>query len=249
MVRIEICADGVRSAENAQSAGVECIELCSSLENGGLTPSVGTLSKAMETLFIPTRVLIRPRSGNYTYDKDETDIMITDIMLAKQLGYEGVVIGALDENEMPDKQTLSILMQAGEGLKFTFHRAIDACPRPAEAVEQLIELGFDKVLTSGGKPSAIEGYKLIGELQQTFGEHIRIMAGGGINADNVLTLLNQTGISDIHASLSRPVKKYNSDLYPKGKDNTGAQMVWNETSMTELARLVKVIDEYNLITN
>jgi len=248
MVRIEICADGVRSAENAQSAGVECIELCSSLANGGLTPSVGTLSKAIERLFIPTRVLIRPRGGNYIYDDDETEMMITDIMLVKQLGFEGAVVGALNKDGMPDTQKLSLMMQAGEGLKFTFHRAIDACPRPLEAVEQLVELGFDKVLTSGGKHSAIEGYELIGNLQQSFGDRINIMAGGGINADNVLTLLNQTRISNVHASLSRPVTNYNSALYPDGKDNTGAQMVWNETNVDELTRLVKTIDEYNLLT-
>lgn len=247
MVKIEICANGVQSADKAQSAGIENVELCSALEVGGLTPSLGMLSKAMDTLFIPARVLIRPRSGNYIYTDEEMEQMITDLMLVKQLGYEGAVIGILNNEGMPDYDRLSVLMQAGEGLKFTFHRAIDACVKPMEAVEGLIKLGFDKILTSGGKPTALEGYELIEEMQKTFGNDIKIMAGGGLNADNVLTLLNQTGIKHIHASLSQIVPNYSSTLYPNQKDSTNALMSWTETSSIELARLVKVIDNYNSI--
>lgn len=241
MIRLEICANGLQSVLNAQDGLAQCVELCESLEVGGLTPSFGTLAAVAERMFIPVRVLIRPRPGNYIYDEQETDIMINDIMLCNKLGYEGVVIGALTPEGMPDYERLARLMQAGEGMKFTFHRAIDACADPLKAIERLIEMGFDKILTSGGKPYAIEGMELIKAMQDRYGDKINIMAGGGINLNNVIELLNTTGIKNCHASLSCDVEHYGKDLYPEKVDATGASMCWKVSNLEMIKEMSAII--------
>ncbi len=242
MIRLEICANGIASLRNAMDGCAQCVELCESLEVGGLTPSFGTLAKAADIAFIPVRVLIRPRPGNYIYDAEETEIMVNDILLCKKLGLEGVVIGALDRNGMPDRACLQTLMQAGEGMKFTFHRAIDACPRPMEALETLIEMGFDKVLTSGGKPSAFEGVAQIAEIQQRFGSQIAIMAGGGINITNVMEIIAATGVTNCHASMSHHVSRNNDTLYPDQADPTGAPMLWLESNKDLIYEMEKLVN-------
>ena len=242
MIRLEVCANGIKSLQNAMDGCAQCVELCEALEVGGLTPSLGTLSKAAEISFIPVRVLIRPRPGNYIYDADEIDQMKTDIMLCKQLGFEGVVIGALNNDGMPDVEALKSLMEAGEGMKFTFHRAIDACVRPFEAMEQIMELGFDKVLTSGGKPTAEEGIPMVAEMQQRYGDRIAIMPGGGINLGNVVKILDQTGVTNCHASLSHWVTRFNEQLYPNKTDNTGASMVWTESNKDIIYEMEKMLN-------
>ncbi|MBR4391969.1 MAG: copper homeostasis protein CutC [Bacteroidales bacterium] len=242
MIRLEICANGIQSLRNAMDGCAQCVELCEALEVGGLTPSFGTMAKAIDLSFIPMRALIRPRPGNYIYNDDEIEIMKTDIMLCKKLGFEGVVIGALDNNGLLDVETLKMLMEAGEGLKFTFHRAIDACVKPFEAMEQIIELGFDKVLTSGGKPTAVEGIPMIAEMQLRYGDRISIMPGGGINLGNVMDVVNQTGVVNVHASLGHWVKRFNETLYPDQKDATGASMVWTESNYDIIYEMEKLIN-------
>jgi Uncharacterized protein involved in copper resistance len=244
MINLEICANGLKSLVNAQDGCAQCVELCESLEVGGLTPSFGALAAASELMFIPVRVLIRPRPGNYIYDKQELDIMINDIMLCKKLGFEGVVLGALTDKGIPDYEKLAIMMQVGEGLKFTFHRAIDACVRPMETVEKLIEMGFDKILTSGGKPSAFEGVERIAEMQMRFGSKINIMPGGGINLGNVMEIVGQTGVSNCHASLAHYVSRYNEKLYPDQVDNTGAKMVWCESNLDLIKEMEKMLNKF-----
>lgn len=244
MIKLEICANGIASLKNAMDGCAQCVELCDALEVGGLTPSFGTLAKAAELSFIPIRVLIRPRGGNYIYDKEEVDVMVTDIMLCKKLGLEGVVIGALNDEGMPDVATLKTLIDAGEGLKFTFHRAIDACTHPIDAMETLIELGFDRVLTSGGKATAYEGISQIGEMQRRFGDRITIMPGGGINLGNVMDIVNMTGVNACHASLSHYVTRGSDSLYPKQTDVTGARMVWTESNKDLIYEMEKMLNRF-----
>lgn len=244
MIRLEICANGIKSLRNAMDGCAQCVELCEALEVGGLTPSFGTLAMAADIAFIPIRVLIRPRPGNYIYDEEEVEMMKTDIMLCKKLGFEGVVIGALNEEGKLDVATLKTLMEAGEGLKFTFHRAIDACVNPFEAMEQLIELGFDKVLTSGGKPTAEEGIPMIAEMQLRFGDRINIMPGGGVNLGNVREIINMTGVKHCHASLSHWVPRFNEKLYPNQTDNTGATMVWAESNYNLIYEMEKMLNPF-----
>ena len=226
---------------NAQGSGAHCAELCESLEVGGVTPSYGTLKKVAADMKIPVRVLIRPRSGNYIYNEVELEMMCLDIQLVKQLGYEGVVIGALNENGDLDVDKIKTMMKAGEGMKFTFHRAIDACNNPLRALETLVELGFDKVLTSGCKPKAIDGIDMIRQMQEKFGDKIKIMAGGGVNINNVMTIINETGVSNCHASLTVEVDNYNKKLYPQKIDNTGASMVWKVSEPSIIKEMLNIV--------
>lgn len=242
MIRLEICANGIQSLRNAMDGCAQCVELCEALEVGGLTPSFGTMARAIDLSFIPMRVLIRPRPGNYIYNDDEVEVMKTDIMLCRKLGFEGVVIGALDNEGRLDVNTIRTLMEAGEGMKYTFHRAIDACVKPFEAMEQIIELGFDKVLTSGGKPTAEEGIPMIAEMQLRYGDRIAIMPGGGINLGNVMDVVNQTGVVNVHASLGHWVPRFNETLYPDQKDATGASMVWTESNYDIIYAMEKLIN-------
>ena len=242
MIHLEICANGIPSLRNAMDGCAQSVELCEALEVGGLTPSFGTLAKAIDLSFIPMRVLIRPRPGNYIYNEEELDVMKTDIMLCKKLGFQGVVIGALNDEGMLDIKALQALMEAGQGMKFTFHRAIDACVNPLEVMEQLIDLGFDKVLTSGGKPTAEQGIPMIAEMQLRFGDRIAIMPGGGINLGNVMDIVNQTGVTHVHASLGHWVPRFNERLYPNQTDNTGASMVWTESNYEIIYEMEKMLN-------
>lgn len=241
MIRIEICTNGYQSVINAQENAAHCAELCESLEVGGVTPSYGTLKKVANDMKIPVRVLIRPRSGNYIYNDSELEIMCQDIQLVKELGYDGVVIGALNENGDLDVEKIKAMMKVGEGMKFTFHRAIDACNNPLEALEILIDLGFDKVLTSGCKPKAVEGIDVIRQMQEQFGDKIKIMAGGGVNINNIMTIINETGVSNCHASLTVEVDNYNQNLYPQKIDNTGASMVWKVSSPSNIKEMLNIV--------
>lgn len=241
MIRIEICTNGYQSVINAQNNGAHCAELCESLEVGGVTPSYGTLKKVASDMKIPVRVLIRPRSGNYIYNDEELEMMCSDIALIKELGYEGVVIGALDEKGNLDVEKIKAMMKAGEGMKFTFHRAIDACNNPLEALATLVDLGFDKVLTSGCRPKAVDGIDMIRQMQEKFGDKIRIMAGGGVNVGNVMKIINETGVTNCHASLTVEVEDYNNVLYPEKVDNTGASMVWKVSSPSIINEMLNIV--------
>lgn len=241
MIRIEICTNGYQSVINAQNNGAHSAELCESLEVGGVTPSYGTLKKVASDMKIPVRVLIRPRSGNYIYNDEELEMMCSDIALIKELGYEGVVIGALDEKGNLDVEKIKAMMKAGEGMKFTFHRAIDACNNPLEALATLVDLGFDKVLTSGCRPKAVDGIDMIRQMQEKFGDKIRIMAGGGVNVGNVMKIINETGVTNCHASLTVEVEDYNNVLYPEKVDNTGASMVWKVSSPSIINEMLNIV--------
>ena len=238
-MRFELCANGYQSIVNGIAGGADCAELCEALEVGGVTPSYGTLIRCKDvpwrvsTGCLPIRVLIRCRPGNYIYNDDEIAVMCEDIKMVKSLGYEGVVIGALNNNGDLDVPAIKKMMAAGEGLKFTFHRAIDACNNPLDAIETLISLGFDKVLTSGCKPTAYEGVDMIREMQTLFGDRINIMAGGGINENNVERIITTTGISNVHASLTSPVAE--------GVDNTGASMLYKVSNLARIKEFVKII--------
>lgn len=244
-MRFELCANSYQSLRNGAEGGADCAELCEALEVGGVTPSYGTLSCWGKTFFartkFPIRVLIRCRPGNYIYNDGEVDIMCEDIKTVKSLGYEGVVIGVLNKNGDLDVPAIKKMMAAGEGMKFTFHRAIDACNNPLDAMETLISLGFDKVLTSGCKPTAYEGIDMIREFQTLFGDRINIMAGGGINETNVERIIAATGVKNVHASLTSEVADNHSDLYPNGVDNTGASMLYKVSNLDRIKEFVKII--------
>ncbi|MDY2586273.1 copper homeostasis protein CutC [Winogradskyella aquimaris] len=206
---LEICANSYQSAKNAQDAGAHRIELCQELSVGGITPSYGLLKKVVGEIDIPVFVLIRPRSGNFVYTDDEFQIMKNDIQLCKDLGYKGIVSGILKADRTLDVQRTQTLIDLAKPLSFTFHRAFDEIKNPKEALLQLIDMGADRVLTSGQKATAEEGLELLKELHSIAENKLTIIAGGGVSEENVM-LFKEVGLIEVHASASTTKEASNS---------------------------------------
>ncbi|GAB2866342.1 copper homeostasis protein CutC [Hymenobacter ruber] len=202
---LEICAASLASARAAQAGGAHRIELCQNLEQGGTTPSYGLIRAVRAQLQIPVFVLIRPRPGGFVYDANELAIMRGDIEICRQLGCEGVVLGVLDATGRVDMTACRHLIETASGLQVTFHRAFDACPDQSQALEDVISLGCQRVLTSGGRATALEGQSQLAALVTQAAGRISIMPGAGINGDNIQTLANSTGAQEFHASARRRV--------------------------------------------
>ena len=203
---LEICANSYQSAMNAQKAGAHRIELCTELSVGGITPSFGLLKKVMAALTIPVHVLIRPRSGNFTYSDSEFKIMKEDIQQCKDLGCAGIVSGVLHANNTIDIKRTKELIELSKPMSFTFHRAFDAVPKPKESLLKLINLGVDRLLTSGQKDKAEDGIELLIELQQIAQNKLIIMPGSGINQMNS-SLFKNARLTEIHSSASREISE------------------------------------------
>lgn len=199
MAKLEICANSVESALNAQNGGADRVELCMELSVGGVTPSKGMIQLARELLEIPLYVLIRPRSGDFHYSTMEMEIMKEDIAYCAELGCNGVVIGALTSNREIDHFKTVSLMNAAGFMDVTFHRAFDQVPNHFEAMDTLRELGVQRVLTSGGPGNAIDNVDMLYELIEEAEDEIIIMPGGGIRTENLSVLL-ETGALEYHSS-------------------------------------------------
>lgn len=203
MALLEIAANSVASAFAAQEGGAGRVELCACLEEGGVTPSHGTIALAREGLSIPLYVLIRPRAGDFLYENAEIEAMLDDIAHCRDLGCEGVVVGALTAEGEVDREACGLFLRAAEGMGVTFHRAFDLVPDRHEALEALIDLGFERVLTSGGMPSAVAGASAIARLVSQAGGRIAVMPGAGIEPGNVVALREATRAREFHASAKR----------------------------------------------
>jgi len=206
---IEICANSYQSAINAQEASAQRIELCSELSVGGITPSYGLLKQVIKELKIPVFVLIRPRSGNFYYADSEFEIMKHDIQACKDLGCKGIVSGVLNKDNSIDIERTKELIELTKPLEFTFHRAFDCVKNPKKSLEQLIDLGIDRVLTSGQETSAEKGLELLKQLKKQAKGRITILAGGGISAENVIKF-KEAGFNEIHASASSIIESIDS---------------------------------------
>jgi copper homeostasis protein len=197
---LEVAADSLASALAAQEGGAMRVELCGGLADGGLTPSFGSIALARERLHIPLYVLIRPRGGDFLYDDDEVAAMRRDIAQCVQLGCDGVAIGALDADGNVDMPRCRTLVDAAGALGVTFHRAVDLSREPRQALEDIIELGCERVLTSGARERAIDGAALIADLVRQAGERLVVMPGAGIDETNLPALRERTGAREFHAS-------------------------------------------------
>jgi len=200
---LEIAANSLASAVAAQEAGAGRIELCASLGEGGLTPSYATLALTRERLRIPLYVLIRPRAGDFLYDELELETMQRDIEACVKLGCDGVVVGALDADGDIAREPCRTLIEAAGSLGVTFHRAFDLARDPRAALEAIVALGCERILTSGAQPSACEGAGLIRELVEQAGARIVVMPGAGVDPDNIAALRAATGAHEFHASAKR----------------------------------------------
>ncbi|NDV43254.1 copper homeostasis protein CutC [Flagellimonas sediminis] len=194
---VEVCANLLESAINAQEAGAERIELCSELGVGGITPSVGLIRLVKERLSIPVHVLLRPRSGHFTYSDTEFEVMKSDILACKELGVDGIVSGILKEDFSVDVERTKALVELSKPMHFTFHRAFDWVAQPMESLKALEEMGVDTVLTSGQFPSAEQGLYLLEAWQKQ--TSMTIMAGGGVSPDNAV-LFKKIGLRAVHCS-------------------------------------------------
>ncbi len=198
-MKLEICANSVESALNAQNGGADRIELCSELSVGGITPSHGCIKLAKELLDIPVYVLIRPRGGDFVYSALELETIKEDIAFCAEIGCEGVVIGALDSQRKINTEPTKRMLEWAGYMDVTFHRAFDDVPNHFEALDTLRDLGIQRVLTSGGEKNAMAGIELLGELIDEADDEVIIMPGGGIRPEN-LRILQETGAVEFHSS-------------------------------------------------
>ena len=198
--RLEICAFNLPSAIIAQQAGADRIELCASPEEGGVTPSHGVIRSARESLRIALYPIIRPRGGDFLYSDEEFRIMLRDVDYCKQVGCNGVVIGLLNSDGSVDQARCARLVEAAYPLGVTFHRAFDWAANPFETLETIIQLGCERILTSGQRPTAEEGMALIDQLVREADDRIVIMPGSGVRASNIVVLAENTGAVEFHTS-------------------------------------------------
>jgi len=201
---LEVCVDCVAGLDVAAASAAERAELCSALTVGGLTPSYGLMAAAAAK-DLPCFVLIRPREGDFCYNRREIDVIRRDIDTVRSLKLAGVVIGASRPDGTLDETTLHQLVEHAAGLPAVLHRAIDLVPDFSAALDAAINLGFKRVLTSGGTPDAPDGAQVIRRLVDQAGNRIEIMAGSGLNPDNVAQFVRDTGVPAVHSSCSSPV--------------------------------------------
>lgn len=211
-MKLEICANSFQSALNAQQAGAHRIELCSELSIGGMTPSYGLINKVVHELSIETVVLIRPRSGNFVYSDSEFQVLKNDIRICKELGVDGIVSGVLNTDNTIDIERTKELVELSKPLQFSFHRAFDILPNPKRALQELIELGVHRVLTSGQKLKAIDGINLLKELKELGASSITILVGSGVNPENA-KVFKDAGFSELHASASKGIQNKTPDYF------------------------------------
>lgn len=210
---LEVCCGDIASVEAALEGGASRVELCSALAGGGVTPSAGFIARAREVAGdkMKIHVLIRHREGDFVYTPDEIEIMHRDIAEAARLGADGVVIGALTTNGDIDMDACRRMLEARGNMSVTFSRAFDLCHDPEKALEQVIELGCDRILTSGLEPSAEEGIATLARLNAAAAGRIILLAGAGVNAANASRIISEAGVREVHAS---------------ARESIGSPMIW-----------------------
>lgn len=201
-LRYEVCVETAGGVRAALAAGADRVELCADLAAGGVTPSIGLVEWAASVTGgrLGVHVLIRPRGGDFVYDADEEDVMARDIRAAKAAGADGVVIGALTPDAAVEEALTARLMSLARPMSVTFHRAFDETADPAAAFGDVLALGADRLLTSGGAATALEGAAVIAELVRRGGGTIEVMAGGGVTEHTAAEIVRRTGVRELHFS-------------------------------------------------
>ena len=197
-VLVEACVETVDAARAAEAAGAGRIELCAGLIEGGTTPSAGAIARARERVAIPLFVIVRPRGGDFVYSGDDLAVLRHDIAGARSAGADGVVIGALTCAGRVDGAIVRELVDLARPMHVTFHRAFDLTPDFADSLETLVEARIDRVLTSGGAPTAADGIATLASLVRQAGDRIVVMAGGGITESSAARIVRETGVREIH---------------------------------------------------
>jgi len=246
-ILIEVCSNSVTSALAAQNGGASRVELCENLIEGGTTPSHGEILVSRKVLDIKLYVLIRPRSGDFLYSDIEFDVMVADVQYCIEAGCDGIVIGMLNQDGSVDKEHCEKLVNLAKqrGLGVTFHRAFDLCADMFQALEDIIEIGCERILTSGGKTTAIEGSVTIANLIKKAAGRIIIMPGSGLSENNVADLVHYTGATEIHLS-ARSIRQSkmifkNDHIMMGGKP--GNEYAINETDAERVKQILKLVNE------
>jgi len=241
---IEICANSVESCIAAQKAGAARVELCAGIPEGGTTPSWGMMTAARKAIDIKFNVIIRPRGGDFLYDDLETEIMHGDIHAARQARADGVVFGCLTADGDIDIKKNNLLMQGASGMSTTFHRAFDVCRDPFRALEEIIDMGFDRILTSGQQNLAMEGRELIARLVEKAAGRIIIMPGSGVNEHNIAELASVTKAHEFHTSARETVSsrmQYRGNPVSMGGTVTIDEFSRQVTSADKVRQIIDIL--------
>jgi copper homeostasis protein len=198
--QLEICCYNYSSCVLAQDAGAQRIELCANPAEGGTTPNLGLIKSVKEKINIPVFPIIRPRGGDFLFSAEEYSMMQTDVLLCKQIGFEGIVIGILNPDGSIDRKRCASLVEMAYPMEVTFHRAFDRAANPSQAMEDIIDIGCTRILTSGQRPAAMEGIPLLTQLIQQADDRIVIMPGAGVRASNILAIAEKTKATEFHSS-------------------------------------------------
>lgn len=244
MITLEICVDSVEGAQAAQAGGAQRVELCDNLVEGGTTPSAGMIALTRQQIAIGLHVIIRPRGGDFCYSALEFAVMKHDVLQAKQLGANGVVIGLLNPDGTIDKTRTAELIMLARPLSVTFHRAFDMTVDPQQALADLIELTVDRVLTSGQESSALEGLDCITALVQQAAGRISVMPGGGIHERNIQKVVQQSGVKEVHLSARTAVASamtYQNTRVYMGGAYRSPEFTRQATDPTRVAAVVNLL--------
>lgn len=241
---IEVCANSAASCVTAEQGGAARVELCAGIPEGGTTPSYGEMVTARRAIGIQMNVIIRPRGGDFLYTPAEMQAMLLDIEAAKAAGADGVVFGCLRADGTIDIERNRQLKEAAGNLSTTFHRAFDVCRDPFTALEEIIALGFDRILTSGQEASAPQGADLLAELVRRADGRIIIMPGCGVNEDNVAELARATGAQEFHMSARHRVESgmvYRNERVSMGGTVTVEEFARDLTDPQRVARSIEAL--------
>lgn len=202
-ILVEACVDSVASSLAAERGGARRLELCDALFDGGTTPSAGMVAACKEAVSIPVFVMIRPRGGGFVYSDAERDVMRRDVVVARELGADGVVIGGLCRDGTIDVDLVRLLVDAARGLPVTFHRAFDLTPDLGSSLDVLADAGVQRILTAGGAATAVDGAAMLADLVRQAGSRLLVLAGGGVREENVRRLVAKSGVREVHVRLTR----------------------------------------------
>lgn len=231
-MNLELCTDCVEGAKIADKYGFKRIELCSALSEGGLTPSIGLIKACAEAAGrVEVHAMIRTRGGSFSCSDEELKVMMEDIRQAARAGAKGVVFGILDAHGRISQKNLELVEIAkSSGLQATFHRAFDGVENPMGALQVIVDMGFNRLLSSGLQEKAIEGILMIQAMQERFGNKVEIMAGSGVNSDNAARLA-QTGIDNLHFT----ARKKESEDFVEGM---GIKMSTDEQKIRDVLKVL-----------
>ncbi len=239
---IEIASSDFLTTSAAVNGGADRIELCANLVEGGTTASYGLIKQSRESFSIPIYPIIRPRGGDFLYNEEEFAIMLQDVKICRQLGCDGVVIGLLNKDGAIDRARTARLVESAYPLGVTLHRAFDRCRDPFEAMELAIELGIERILTSGQQPLAPDGVALIAALNETAAGRIIIMPGSGVRKENIRELAQQTGCTEFHSSLRSTVESSMEFIHPSFAGSAESYMN-NSVNPAEVAAMRRALTE------